>query len=188
MVQSTYTTPTGRNHIVDVSSLTPKKMRKGKNGKQGTRYYDSSNQLIAKTCATCDKVKAVDDFAPARAQSDGLFSKCIPCAREYQKRYTQTGPLKPTTVGRAQYAARTDEEIRDILEKRFPNGDKKCTACAETKSLDEFYINKSNPSIASSRCKECAKESSTKRARELAASNPEYYADQYRKYKDPRHT
>lgn len=169
---------------MDVSSLTPKRMRKGKNGKQGTRYYDSSNQLVAKTCATCDEVKPVSAFAEARTQTDGLFSKCYPCAQAYQKKYRETGPVNPNTVGRAQYINRTDEEIRSILEEKYPDRVKECPGCHEKKSLDEYYINKSNPSIVSSKCKECVKGESSSRIKTLVADNPDYYAEHYRKYKE----
>lgn len=168
---------------MDISSLTPKRMRKSKNGKQGTRYYDDSSQLVAKTCSTCDNVKQVEDFSPAKAQSDGLFSKCRTCSSEYQKQYRENGPVSPQTKGRSQYSERTDEEIQKLLDRRFPEGVKKCTSCLVTRPLDSFYINKSNPSTISSRCKDCAKRAARNRAVELAENDPEYYTTQYEKYK-----
>lgn len=142
---------------MDITNLTPKPMRKGKNGKRGTRYYDSNDQLVAKTCATCGDTLHITDFATAKAQPDQLSSSCRECTKNYQKNYHESGPVKPQTPGRDQYVNRTDEEIAQYLSAKFPDNSRECTLCRQTKPLTHFYQNKSNPSVVQSRCKECMK-------------------------------
>lgn len=142
---------------MDTSNLTPKKMRKGKNGKRGTRYYDEKNILVAKTCTSCGEPHPISDFPVAKSQTDGHASSCSNCTRNYQKNYYRSGPVNPNTEGREKYAKRSDQEIHQYLSIKYPDGTKECTLCHHIKPLTEYYQNKSNPSVVQSRCKECMK-------------------------------
>lgn len=166
---------------MDISDLTPKRMRKGKNGKRGTRYYDGPN-LVAKTCSDCGATKRIDEFNKAPAQSDGHTSKCRPCASAYQKEYHKNGPTSRNTKGRPE--DRTDEEVKEYLTEHYPNHVKKCTRCHKTLPLDDFYQNKSNRSVVSSKCKMCTIEYSAERIAKAAEADPDHYKKLYYKYKE----
>ena len=169
---------------MDITNLTPKPMRKGKNGKRGTRYYDAQDNLVAKTCTRCEEIKPTSDFAPAKAQKDGLFSSCRDCASAYQKDYHTSGPLNPQLGKKVKYTDRTDQQIQEILSSRYPDGLKKCSTCGTEKTLDEFYQNKSNASVVASMCIECTKGYATSRTQKLVEEDPDYYKKTYQKYKD----
>lgn len=169
---------------MDLTNLTPKPMRKGKTGKRGVRYYDNHGRLVAKTCARCDEAMPTDSFAAAKTAKDGLSSSCRDCASRYQKEYHTSGPVNPDTRGRVKYKDRSDQDIEKLLEDRYPDGKKSCSECEIVKDLEEFYHNKSNASVVSSMCKKCTKARAASRIHRLAQEDPDYYKNNYRKYKE----
>ena len=165
---------------MDTTGLTPKKMRKGRNGKRGTRYYGTDGTLVAKTCAKCDQVLPIDNFNPAKAQSDGYFSSCRPCASKAQKEYRYgdsktTGRPTQQDKYREKYTQRTDEEFQQAIRESYPQNTKKCPECQIVKQLEEFYKNKAYSTGVSVWCKPCTSQKSAKRQAKVAEADPEYY-------------
>lgn len=155
-------------------------MRKGRNGKRGTRYYDSTGTLVGKTCSKCDEVLPVDAFQPAKSQSDGYLSACRPCTSKAQKEYrrggaTSKGGVSGTDTYRERYLNRSDEEFQEDIDRIYPEHEKQCPECLRIKTLDEFYRNKVYSTGISTWCRKCTITKASVRQARMATEDPEYY-------------
>ncbi len=133
---------------MDTTGLTEKKMKKGKNGKRGSRFYSPTGDLVARTCATCDKILPVSSFPPAKNTKDGIGSNCKECTKNTQETYRKSGANR--------YSNRSPEEVEAIKELSYPDSLKECKSCGMTKDLSEFYHNSSYRTGVSAKCKPCS--------------------------------
>lgn len=133
---------------MDTTGLTEKKMKKGKNGKRGSRFYSPTGELVARTCATCDKILPVSSFPPAKNTKDGIGSNCKECTKNTQETYRKSGANR--------YSNRSPEEVEAIKELSYPDSLKECKSCGMTKDLSEFYHNPSYRTGVSAKCKPCS--------------------------------
>ena len=140
---------------MDTTGLTEKKMKKGKNGKRGSRFYSPSGDLVARTCATCDKILPVSSFPPAKNTKDGIGSNCKECTKNTQETYRKYGANR--------YSNRSPEEVEAIKELSYPDALKECKSCGMTKDLSEFYHNPSYRTGVSAKCKPCSIEEARSR-------------------------
>lgn len=158
---------------MDTSGLTEKKMRKGKNGKRGSRFFTPDGELVARTCATCDEVKPLGDFPPAANTMDGVASNCKNCTKNFQESYRKTAENK--------YTARSPEEVARIRKETYPDSMKVCNSCYVNKNLSEFYQNSSYSTGVSSNCKMCTIQESSDRQKKYAQEDPDYYKKAYQR-------
>ena len=133
---------------MDTTGLTEKKMKKGKNGKRGSRFYSPTGELVARTCATCDKILPVSSFPPAKNTKDGIGSNCKECTKNTQETYRKSGANR--------YSNRSPEEVEAIKELSYPDSLKECKSCGMTKDLSEFYHNPTYSTGVSAKCKPCS--------------------------------
>ena len=140
---------------IDTTGRTEKKMKKGKNGKRGSRFYSPSGDLVARTCATCDKILPVSSFPPAKNTKDGIGSNCKECTKNTQETYRKSGANR--------YSDRSPEEVETIKELSYPDALKECKSCGMTKDLSEFYHNPSYRTGVSAKCKPCSIEEARSR-------------------------
>lgn len=152
MLYLNHTPHNRRRPAMDTSGLTEKKMKKGKNGKRGSRFFSPSGELVARTCATCDKILPVSSFPPAKNTKDGIGSNCKECTKNTQESYRKSGANR--------YYDRSPEEVKTIKELSYPDALKECKSCGMTKDLSEFYHNSSYRTGVSAKCKSCSTEES----------------------------
>ena len=151
-ILKTTPTPQQKEQPMDTSGLTEKKMKKGKNGKRGSRFFSPSGDLVARTCATCDKILPVSSFPPAKNTKDGIGSNCKECTKNTQESYRKSGANR--------YSDRSPQEVATIMEQSYPDSLKECKSCAKVKDLSEFYHNPSYRTGVSPKCKSCSIEES----------------------------
>ena len=164
-----------RTPDMDTSGLIEKKMKKGKNGRRGSRFFTPDGALVARTCATCDKVKPLGDFPPATNTKDGVASNCKACTKNFQESYRKSSENR--------YTARPPEEVAIIRKETYPDSLKVCKSCSATKDLSEFYQNPSYRSGVSSKCKMCTTQESSDRQKKHAQEDPDYYKKTYQRRK-----
>lgn len=140
---------------MDTTGLTEKKMKKGKNGKRGSRFFSPSGDLVARACATCDKILPVSSFPPAKNTKDGIGSNCKECTKNTQETYRKSGANR--------YSNRSPEEVETIKELSYPDSLKECKSCGMTKDLSEFYHNPTYRTGVSAKCKPCSIEEARSR-------------------------
>lgn len=91
---------------------------------------------MTKICSKCDEEKPIENFSKHKSSKGGRRANCKVCQNKYyverSKKIKTRGPTKIVS-------------------------EKKCSDCTETKSVEEFYLNKNTADGFDRRCKECSK-------------------------------
>lgn len=116
-----------------------------------------------KTCAICEVVKPLDDFAKNNRRPDGRGSYCKPCARE---KYHRPAAERKRLMERP--AVVVDESGTVVWSEA--EGEQECRKCREVKPLSEFYW-EADKGRHRYRCKDCHLGQSRQRWRRTGGRN-----------------
>lgn len=112
-----------------------------------------------RTCTGCGETKSKAEFGPKNGDPTRLLARCKACSREYQQQWRAANIDRLTAQNKAYYEATRDRQAERAREYRaryaeqrairrhmrvafaVEEGEQKCTKCAETKPVTDFYRN-----------------------------------------------
>lgn len=137
---------------VDTSNLIAVPMNKRKDYRTGTRYYDSENILVAKTCANCFEAKLIECFNNDSSAVDGLCTQCRDCRKVIRKKTYKPNPNRKKQPPRSskknktyrstqtkRLTSRTEYDILSDQQRLRPDGIKKCGSCSTKTPVSNFH-------------------------------------------------
>lgn len=140
---------------LNIDSLKEVKMYASRNGFRGSYYIDIEDNCVAKTCSTCRRVLASDEFGTRRANKYGLRNSCKECEdpinRDITRRRTRSNKN------------RTEKELADAVAEYYSDGYKVCSRCDNKYPIDMFGINPGITRVLRSWCMMCDLDYSTTR-------------------------
>ena len=118
---------------------------------------------MEKKCTKCGEVKTLDEFHNSIKKKNGKRNECKCCRTLYDKKIYEK--KKNPDISRLQLIKLHNQN----------NGLKKCTNCAEVKSLDDFYNDKKRKDGKQCNCKICNKEYTNKNRQKIKENRKYYY-------------
>ena len=110
-------------------------------------------------CTICKELKDFSMFYIDKFAAGGLGTRCRSCNEEHHVQWVQNNPQRAAELNRItaeRFKARSDEEIISDQNRIHPDGIKSCKACAESKTVTDFYQNKLRYDGLNPRCAPCA--------------------------------
>jgi hypothetical protein len=122
-----------------------------------------------KQCRDCDQVLPMDAF-PWKT-SGGRRYRASYCKDCYRARHRANARLRRAGVR----STRGRPGMRGVAPADLSSGEKRCPDCEETKRLDDFYTQVSNPSGYSTYCRECSRRHKREHRQNLTGEELEEY-------------
>lgn len=123
-------------------------------------YRTLNGHLVARTCAKCKLILPASNFAFNKTRNTHR-PRCSSCVikeireKGYERKTPYERRVKTNNAWKKKNQSRDEKEIRDIQKIKYPNGDKLCPKCGETKPLSQFYRHRSSIDGLQYRCKTC---------------------------------
>lgn len=137
-----------------------------------------------KQCSKCGINKSVDEFYRDSRKGDGLFSACKQCHNKLSAAWVAKNSERKKKTNRLWREA--NRQLRyDAFRRRYERADsilpirKRCCACGQEKSADEFHRKKDSRDGLYPRCKICRAKADQQRRIQNAAHLTEYERRRY---------
>lgn len=122
--------------------------------------------LGTKTCSKCKLTLDLPEFGINRRTADGLNSWCKKCIKVRNSNIDPGTARGLETKYRRNNANRSEKQVKQVQNKLYPDGIKKCTRCKITYPLSGYYRDSTTSSGLDSKCIECRNKREKRRREE----------------------